>query len=148
MRYSVGKLMLAVSLVLTASWATHGFAQAPSGQLEIGVTRPQGPPAPPKAPDLIQRGQPEGLTGIQEQRYYPERIRSRHDPAFLSPVTGTIQTGPKPAAHAGLSLWTSPIHGGVQKETGGVLSFGFSLVWDVPQSPSGDAKAQKDETGR
>lgn len=146
MRYLVVKLAWAVSLVVAASWAIPGFAQAPPGQLEIGVTRPQEPAPPP--PDLIQRGQPEGLTGIQEQRYYPERIRSRHDPAFLSPFTGTISTGPRTAARVGLSLWTSPIHGGVQKETGGVLSFGFSLAWDVPQPPSGDAKGQKDEAGR
>ena len=134
----------AVIFVLMLHWVAPAFAQAPQGQssqgqVEIGVTRPQ--PVPPFAPELIRPERPEGTTGIREQQYYPERIRTRHDPAFLRPFTGTFATGPKTEARAGLSLWTSPIHGAsIHSETGGVAAFGFSLVWDLP--PSGQTRPE------
>jgi hypothetical protein len=137
------RFLWAVILAVLLHWVSPTFAQAPQGQssqgqVQIGVSRPQ-QPAPPLAPGLIRPERPEGTTGIQEQQYYPERIRTRHDPAFLQPFTGTFSTGPKTEARAGLSLWTSPIHGAsIHSETGGVAAFGFSLVWD--QSPSGEAK--------
>ena len=137
--------ILPLALVAIALGATLALAQA-QGQkdLQIGVTRPQ-PTTPPPAPNIFEQRQPEGITGAQEQEYYPERIRARHDPAFLSPFTTTISTGPKTATRVGLSLWTSPIHSTVQREagreSGGVLSFGFSLAWDVPQ-PENEAKPQ------
>ncbi|HLC40780.1 MAG TPA: hypothetical protein VJO34_04025 [Methylomirabilota bacterium] len=135
----------AVIVVIALHWTPSAFAQAPQGQssqgqMEIGVARPQ-PTAPPLAPELIRPERPEGTTGIREEQYYPEKIRTRHDPAFLRPFTGTFSTGPKSEARAGLSLWTSPIHGAsIHSETGGVAAFGFSLVWDQP--PSGEAKPE------
>ena len=139
--------MILVAVTLTLSTAIPTFAQSQSG-LQIGVIRPQ-PQVPPPVPDIIGQHEPEGVTAAQEQQYYPERIRTRHDPAFISPFTTTVSTGPKTANRFGLSLWTSPIHDSIQREvgreTGGVLSFGFSLAWDVPQSSAGEAKPLKQE---
>ena len=135
----MGRVFGAVILVVTLYCVAPVFAQAlqgqsSQGQVEIGVSRPQ-QPVPPTVPGLIRPERPEGTTGIREQQYYPEQIRTRHDPAFLQPFSRTFSTGPKSEARAGLSFWTSPIHGAsIHSETGGVAAFGFSLVWDQPLS--------------
>jgi len=74
------------------------------------------------------------MTRPREQDFYPDQIKSRHDPAFIAPFTTTIPTGPRTGIRVGLSGWTAPAARGetqLRREASGVLAFGISLAWDV-----------------
>ena len=105
------------------------FAQ---GQVEIKVLPPERAPRP----EFIIPGQPPEVTRPREQEFYPDRIRSRHDPAFIVPFSTTVSTGPRTLGRFGLSLWTAPQGRGDAppgaREIAGWLGFGFSFVWDIP----------------
>ena len=105
------------------------FAQ---GQVEIKAPPPEQAPRP----EFIIPGQPPDVSRSREQDFYPDRIRSRHDPAFIVPFSTTVSTGPRTVARFGLSAWTAPQGRGdtpsAGREIGGWLGFGFSFVWDIP----------------
>ncbi len=102
------------------------------GQVEIKAPPPERAPRP----EFIIPGQPPELTRPREQEFYPDRIRTRHDPAFIEPFSATVSTGPKTVARFGLSAWTAPQGRGdtpwAAREIGGWFGFGFSFVWDIP----------------
>lgn len=102
------------------------------GQVEIKAPPPERAPRP----EFVIPGQPPELSRPSEQDYYPDRIRSRHDPAFIVPFSTTVSTGPKTVARFGLSGWTAPQGRGdtpwAAREIGGWFGFGFSFVWDIP----------------
>src|SRR3972149_10279823 len=78
------------------------------GQVEIKAPPPERPPRP----EVIIPGQPPELTRPREQEFYPDRIRSRHDPAFIVPFSTPGPTGPRPVRRLGLALGGGPPRGG------------------------------------
>ncbi|MFQ5521876.1 MAG: hypothetical protein ACE5FK_10790 [Candidatus Methylomirabilia bacterium] len=92
-------------------------------------------PAPPVAPpELITPGPPPEVTRPREADIRSDDVRTHHDPAFITPLTATVQTGPDSAVRFGISGWTSPPgpRGLVGHENPGWFALGFSIVWDVP----------------
>lgn len=125
------RVVLLVALGLAALGPLPAFAQ---GQVEITAPPPERLPRP----EFILPGQPPEVTGPREQDFYPDRIRARHDPAFIVPFTSTVRTGPTTGLRFGLSAWTAPQGRGsflLAREVGGWFAFGFSFVWDVPLEP-------------
>jgi hypothetical protein len=126
-------MLLGVVLAAVPGFAGSGWAQ--QGQVEITA------PAPERAMprELVTPGQPPQVTRPHENDYRPDDVRTRHDPAFITPLTTTIRTGPKTGAKVGVSGWTSPPGRGnnlaTREVAGGVFGFGFSFVWDVPLEP-------------
>ena len=112
-----------------------GLLSAAAAQDQLKIIAP--PPSPPEQapqPEFVIQGQPPQLTRPREQDFYPDRIRSRHDPAFIAPFTATIPTGPRTGVRVGLSGWTAPAVPGenvLRREAGGALAFGLSFAWDV-----------------
>ncbi len=122
-----------VALLLGLSLPFGGPLSAlAQGQVEIKAPPPERPPRP----EFIIPGQPPEVTRPREQEFYPDRIRSRHDPAFIVPFSTTVSTGPRTVGRFGLSLWTAPQGRGdtpsAAREIGGWLGFGFSFIWDIP----------------
>lgn len=129
----MSRLML--HLLLVAVLLGVGVSVVPAeAQRELEVTLPT--TAQPPAPELAIRREPSEATRSREQEFYPDDIRSRHDPVFIAPLSTTIQTGPKTAVRVGFAGWISPAGRGnlqVHREVaGGVLSFGLGVAWDVP----------------
>ena len=105
----------------------------PVAQGQVEITAP--PPDRAPLPEFIRPGQPPDVSRPREQDFYPDQIRSRHDPAFIVPFSATVSTGPGTAARFGLSAWTAPQGRGdllAARETGGWFAIGYSLVWDIP----------------
>jgi len=133
----VGRILLIWVLALAASLTlaplTPGWAQ--QGQIEI--TAP--PPERVKPPALISPGQPPEITRPREADFRPDNIRTRHDPAFIMPLTTTVRTGPNTGVRVGLSGWTAPpardnfvqVH-----ENSGLFALGVTVIWDVPVEPA------------
>lgn len=121
--------VLLLMLALSGGIVTSAVAQ---DQLKI-VAPP--PPPPEKAPpEFVAPGQPAELTRPRELDFYPDDIRTRHDPAFIVPFTGVVPTGPRTGVRVGLSGWTAPAVRGenvLRREATGALAFGLSLAWDV-----------------
>ncbi|MFQ5897022.1 MAG: hypothetical protein ACE5JN_02070 [Candidatus Methylomirabilia bacterium] len=96
-------------------------------------------PAPPvKPPEIITPGQPPEVTRPREADFSPDNVRTRHDPAFVTPLTKTVRTGPDSAVRVGVAGWTSPAgprEFEVPRENPGWFAVGFSIVWDVPLEP-------------
>lgn len=128
MRSLARGFLVILGLVLLVGAPLQALAQ---GQVEI--TAP--PPARPPRPEFIIPGQPPDVTRPREQDFYPDQIRTRHDPAFIVPFSTTVATGPKTAVRFGLSAWTAPAGRGnvpwAAREVGGWFALGFSFVWDV-----------------
>lgn len=80
-------------------------------------------------------------TRPRESDFYREDIRTRHEPAFIEPLTGTVG-----GRKAGLSGWTAPPGQGdktVQREVGGWFALGFTFIWDSPAPPAGSPPARR-----
>lgn len=123
--------MLLLGLGLLAVGPLPALAQ---GQVEIVAPPPERVPLP----EFISPGQPPDISRPHEQDFYPDRIRLRHDPAFIVPFSTTVSTGPRTGARIGLSAWTAPQGRGnflMARESGGWFAFGLSIVWDVPAEP-------------
>ena len=138
-------LFLVVGLALVGGLASPAFAQ---GQLEVVAPPPEKVPAP----EFLTPGQPAQLTRPREQDFYPDQIKSRHDPAFIVPFTTTIPTGPRTGVRFGLSGWTAPALRGetqLRREASGALAFGISVAWDVdiPEGEPGK-RVQSEERPR
>src|SRR3990167_168552 len=101
MRRLAWVVALLLGLILPFGGPLPALAQ---GQVEIKAPPPERPPRP----EFIIPGQPPELTLLREQEFYPDRIRSRHDPAFIVPFSTTVSTGPRTVGRFGLSLWTAP----------------------------------------
>lgn len=119
---------MALGIGLLALGSSPAFGQA---QVEIVAPPPERVPPP----EFIAPGQPRDVSRPREQDDYPDRIRSRHDPAFIVPFTTTVPTGPRTVARFGLSAWTAPQGRGdlqVAREVSGWFAIGLSFVWDIP----------------
>ena len=129
-------LWFAVFLGFMAWMAAHAAAQEP-----LKIVAP--PPEKAPVPEFVIPGQPAELTRPREQDFYPEPIRSRHDPAFIKPFTTVIPTGPKTGVRVGLSGWTAPAGRGetvLRREASGALAFGLSVAWTVTVEEKGPEK--------
>ncbi|MGH7267437.1 MAG: hypothetical protein ACREMB_21670 [Candidatus Rokuibacteriota bacterium] len=115
-----------VALTLTAGLAAPAWAQPPA--TDLGVIAP-----PPPTPELgLEPTQPPEEQGSREQEFYPDRVRSRHAPAFVTPFVATVPTSRTSGVKVGLSGWTAPAVPFDMREASGGVAFGISVVWDVP----------------
>src|SRR3972149_3567419 len=105
MRRLAWVVALLLGLILPFGGPLPALAQ---GQVEIKAPPPERPPRP----EFIIPGQPPELTRPREQEFYPDRIRSRPDPAFIVPFSTTVSTGPPPVRRLGLALGGGPPRGG------------------------------------
>ncbi len=107
----------------------EGPAVAQEATTGFGVTAP--PPRP--APELgIEPTQPADQQGAREQEFYPGLVRSRHEPAFITPFVATVPTSPSSAVRVGLSGWTAPaVPFDIPQASGGV-AFGLTILWPLP----------------
>jgi len=127
MRRSAWFLLLVLAL-------SGGIVTSAAAQDQLKIIAPPPPPPEQGGPEFVIPGQPTQLTRPSEQDFYPNQIKSRHDPAFIAPFTTTIPTGPRTGVRVGLSGWTAPAVPGenlLKREASGSLAFGLSFAWDV-----------------
>ncbi len=122
---------LAAGLALVPS--APGWAQ--QGQVEIIAP----PPERERPPKFVSPGQPPEINRPREADFRSDNIRTRHDPAFITPFTTTVRTGPNTAVRVGLSGWTAPPGRDnflMSRENSGWFAMGVTIVWDVPVEPA------------
>jgi hypothetical protein len=89
-------------------------------------------PAPQENLTIIAPRTTREATRARESEFYPgEDIRVRHEPAFVSGMSGAPASGP--IKRLGVSAWTSPPgrgDGQMAHETSGWFGFGFSIIWE------------------
>ncbi|MBI2878864.1 MAG: hypothetical protein HYY19_03990 [Candidatus Rokubacteria bacterium] len=121
-------LLVLVLLASAVAGSVPALAEEPPRKgIEVRV------PPPPRAPGVrFEPGQPREIDRVRQEEYYPERIRARHEPAFLAPLTVTVPTGPGTAVRAGLAGWTAPRVPSDDREATGAAAFGFTLRWGIP----------------
>lgn len=111
---------------------------AATGSVGVGVVAPAPAPAPPQpAPEFgFESGIPPEQQGAREQEFYPERVRSIHQPAFLHGANRTSRTTRTSGVRWGLSGWTAPrIPYDSQRESSGGAAFGLTIEWGTPLEP-------------
>ena len=120
----------ALVLVLLGLAAVPAPASAQQRGPGVDVTAP--PPARPTPEFGLEPTLPPEQRGSREQEFYPGAVRSRHEPAFVTPFVTTVPVSQSSAVRAGLSGWTAPaVPFDIPQSTGGV-AFGFTLVWELP----------------
>lgn len=131
------KSILSVALLaLAASVALFPVAPAWAQEGKIEIVAP--PPERVIPPELVSPGQPPQMTRPREADFRSDNIRSRHDPAFITPLTTTTRTGPNTAVRIGFSGWTAPPgkdNAVVAREHSGLFALGITIIWDVPVEP-------------
>jgi len=127
----IGPVVALMSLGLGALAPSGATAQArPAG---VEVTAP--PPARP--PGLgLEPAQPPEQRGVREQEFYPEPIKSRHEPAFVTPFVATVPVTRTSGARVGLSGWIAPRVPFDMREANGGLALGLTVLWGVPIEPA------------
>jgi hypothetical protein len=123
---------LAVLLPLAAIPAA---AQAPpppaSTSLEMTA-----PPAARTEPEFrIEPTMPPEQQGAREQEFFPERVPSRHEPAFIQPFVADVPTSRTTRTRVGLSGWTAPRVPYDSPDATGGLAFGLTILWGAPAAP-------------
>lgn len=128
-------------LVFVALGGLSGLAVAQPASRSLDVTAPAS--APPAFELGLQPAMPMEQKGSLEQEFYPGTVRSRHEPAFVTPVVTTVLVSRSAAIRIGLSGWTAPaVPFDIPQATGGV-AFGLTIVWGVPV---GEAKPPPPES--
>ncbi len=122
---------------LVCSLAFGAVAPGWAQERQVEITAP--PPERARPPAFARPGQPPEITHPREADFRPDNIRTRHDPAFITPFTTTVRTGPATAVRIGLSGWTAPPGRGDRviagEVSGGVFALGMTIMWDVPVEP-------------
>lgn len=129
-----------LGLAASAAFFPAAPAWAQGGQIEIVAPPPE--VAVPR--EVITPGPPPDVTRPREADFRPDNIRTRHDPAFITPLTTTTRTGPKTAVRIGFSGWTAPpgkVNAVVAREHSGLFALGISIVWGIPVEPEPAAPA-------
>lgn len=141
---SIGTAVAAIAwVVLLAGPAGAQQPAPPVGPppaAEFGVRAP----APSPTPKLgLEPTHPPEEQGAREQEFYPgELVRSRHEPAFVTPFVTSVPVSSTSTVRVGLSGWTAPrVPFDFRESTGGV-AFGLTIVWGAPAA---QAKAAEPE---
>jgi hypothetical protein len=121
-RLIVGRVAaLGVLLILGVPSGALAQGQAPSPQegTQFEIQAP--------APAVREATRP------RDSEFYPEDIRTRHEPTFIAPLTTTLM-----GRRVGLSGWTAPPGRGdltVQREVTGWFAIGITMILDAPEPP-------------
>jgi hypothetical protein len=117
-----------------------GAQQPPPPPAEFGVRAP----APGPVPKLgLEPTRPPEEQGAIEQEFYPgDLVRSRHEPAFVTPFVTSVPVSTTSTVRAGLSGWTAPRLPYDFRESTGGLAFGLTITWG---GPAAQAKAVEPE---
>jgi hypothetical protein len=99
----------------------------------VGIVAPQ--PAPGGPEFGFEPAFPPEQTGVREENFYPERLRSTHQPAFLRGATTTIRTSRTSGVRVGASGWTAPRVLYDMRESSGGGAFGLTIEWGTPMEP-------------
>jgi hypothetical protein len=111
-----------------------GVSQSPGAATrQVGVVAPQ--PAPGGPEFGFEPAIPPEQTGVREEDFYPERLRSTHQPAFLRGATTTVRTSRTSGVRVGLSGWTAPRILYDMPESSGGAAFGLTIEWGTPMAP-------------
>jgi hypothetical protein len=105
-------------------------APSPTG---VGIVAP--PPSEPPTEFGFEWGIPPEQHGTKEQEFYPERVPTVHQPAFLRGATKTVRTSRTSGVRWGLSGWTAPRIPFDMRESSGGAAFGISIEWGTPLEP-------------
>jgi hypothetical protein len=140
------QLLPALSIVLALSGVLIGAgpvlgqtppsdASPPPGPAapQVGIVAPQ--PAPGGPEFGFEPAFPPEQTGVREENFYPERLRSTHQPAFLRGGTTTIRTSRTSGVRVGMSGWTAPRILYDMRESSGGAAFGLTIEWGTPMEP-------------
>jgi hypothetical protein len=141
MKRFVASVTGAVVLALVSmAWAQETPPTGAQPGPELGVRAP----APPPRPEFgLEPTWPPEETGAREQEFYPGvPIRSRHDPAFVTPFVADVPVSRTTKARIGLSGWTAPAVPFDSPDATGGMAFGLTIMWDVP---TGEARAPEGE---
>jgi len=103
----------------------------------VGVTAPR--PSEPPTEFGFEWGIPPEQHGAREQEFYPERVPTVHQPAFLRGATKTTRTSRTSGVRWGLSGWTAPRVPFDDRESSGGAAFGLSIEWGTPLEPPAEA---------
>lgn len=110
----------------------------PTGEFGVRV------PAPRPTPELgLEPTHPPEERGAREQEFYPgELVRSRHEPAFVTPFVADVPVSATSSVRIGLSGWTAPrVPFDFRESTGGV-AFGLTILWGAPPAPARAPEAE------
>lgn len=131
------KWVLSVALRgLAASAAFFPAAPAWAQGRQVEIVAPPPERAIPR--EIVTPGQPPQMTRPREADFRSDNIRTRHDPAFITPLTTTTRTGPNTAARIGFSGWTAPPakdNAVVARENSGLFALGITIIWGIPVEP-------------
>lgn len=125
------------------AWVAFGLLWV--GSSGLGLAQPPAPPSvevvvpapPPPPPEVrFEPTAPPEQVRPREQDFYPGRIRSRHEPAFLQPFVATVPVSRTRALRVGLSGWTAPGLPFDIREAAGGVALGLTVLWDVPVTPA------------
>ncbi len=129
-RFAPLPMLLAVVAILGGTSALAA-AQTPGRSLDVTAPAPTPPPRQFGLQPALPMEQLE-QEGIREQQFYPGTVRSRHEPAFVTPLVTTVPVSRSSGIRIGLSGWTAPaVPFDIPQATGGV-AFGLTIVWGVP----------------
>ena len=129
-RFAPLPMLLAVLAILGAT-SELAAAQAPGRSLDVTAPAPVPPPLHFRLQPVMPLERLE-QQGIREQEFYPGTVRSRHEPAFVTPLVTTVPVSRSSGIRIGLSGWTAPaVPFDIPQATGGV-AFGLTIVWGVP----------------
>jgi hypothetical protein len=142
---SVAAAGLVLALV-SAAGAQGPPSPEPQPGTDLGVRAP----APPPKPELgLEPTRPPEETGAREQEFRPAvPLRSKHDPAFVTPFVADVPVSPTTKARVGLSGWTAPAVPYDSKDGAGGVAFGLTIVWDLPAAPAPGPEPESPPTGQ
>jgi hypothetical protein len=141
---SIGSAVWALAWVVLLAGPAGAQQPAPAvgspPAAEFGVRAPVPSPTPKLG---LEPTRPPEEQGAREQEFYPgDQVRSRHEPAFVTPFVTSVPTSGGSTARVGLSGWTAPrLPFDFRESTGGV-AFGLTITWGAPAA---QAKALEPE---
>ena len=113
---------------------TPPASPAAPASVGVGVVAPT--PSEPPSAFGFEWGIPPEQKGAREQEFYPERVRSIHQPAFLRGASTISRTSRTSGVRWGLSGWTAPrVPFDSQRESSGGAAFGLTIEWGTPLEP-------------
>jgi hypothetical protein len=135
---------LTVVAIVGSAWSPAG-AQSPVKSVDLTIPAP----APPVPEFGLQPAMPPEQRGSREQEFYPgpDSVKSRHEPAFVTPFVTTVRGSRDSGARVGLSGWTAPaVPFDIPQATGGA-AFGLTVIWGVPlaegKAPEPESSGQR-----
>jgi hypothetical protein len=128
-------VLLGAGPVLGQTPPASGAPASPAAPASVGVGIVSPTPSEPPTDFGFEWGIPPEQHGAREQEFYPERVPTIHQPAFLRGATMTTRTSRTSGVRWGLSGWTAPRVPFDMRESSGGAALGISVEWGTPLPP-------------